>query len=410
MNPLGKVVVGLMLLRLLAELVLSALNRAEVRRRSGAPPPGVSSVMDPETFARAGAYTLAKSRFESFSAVFDTAVLALFVFGGILPLLHALVDASDSAATGALFIVISGVLLSIPSLPFEWWEQFRIESRFGFNRSTAGLWAVDRLKGLALALILGFPLLWALLSLVRWAGQAWWIWGWAIAFGFQIVLLVLYPRLILPLFNTLSPLPDGELKDQLLALGDRTGFRAASIHVVDGSRRSAHSNAYFTGFGRFRRIVLFDTLVSQLGAEELAAVLAHEIGHYRKGHIPQRLALSAGGQLAGFAAVAWLARSSWFNPSFGFEPGELAPALLLCGLLGPLVLFWFSPVSSLLSRRHEYQADAFAREAMGGPEPLLGALRKLGEKNLANLTPHPWFSGFYYSHPTLGERERALLR
>ena len=163
MNPLGKVVVGLMLLRLLAELVLSALNRAEVRHRSGAPPPVVSSVMDPETFARAGAYTLAKSRFESFSAIFDTAVLALFVFGGILPLLHALVDASDSAATGALFIVISGVLLSIPSLPFEWWEQFRIESRFGFNRSTAGLWAVDRLKGLALALILGFPLLWALL-------------------------------------------------------------------------------------------------------------------------------------------------------------------------------------------------------------------------------------------------------
>ena len=150
--------------------------------------------------------------------------------------------------------------------------------------------------------------------------------------------------------------------------------------------------------------------MSQLGAEELAAVLAHEIGHYRKGHIPQRLALSAGGQLAGFAAVAWLARSAWFNPSFGFEPGELAPALLLCGLLGPLVLFWFSPVSSLLSRRHEYQADAFAREAMGGPEPLLGALRKLGEKNLTNLTPHPWFSGFYYSHPTLGERERALLR
>jgi STE24 endopeptidase len=221
-------------------------------------------------------------------------------------------------------------------------------------------------------------------------------------------MLVLYPRLILPLFNKLEPMPLGALRDRLLALGERTGFRATAIEVIDGSKRSAHSNAFFTGFGRFRRIVLFDTLVSQMEAVELEAVLAHEIGHYRRGHVPKRLALSAAMLLAGFAVVAFLARSPWFNQAFGFPAGDLAPTFLLFGLLGGLATFWLTPLSNLLSRRHEYQADAFARDAMGGPAPLVSALRTLNRKNLGNLTPHPWFSAFFYSHPTLVERERAL--
>jgi len=221
-------------------------------------------------------------------------------------------------------------------------------------------------------------------------------------------MLVLYPKLILPWFNKLTPLPDGELRDRLLALGDRTGFRAKAIEIMDGSKRSGHSNAFFTGFGRFRRIVLFDTLMKDLAPEQLEAVLAHEIGHYRRGHIPKMLAVSALMQLAGFALIAWLARSTWFNLSFGFPPGELAPSLLLFGLLSGLVTFWFTPIGNLFSRKHEYEADDFAREAMGGPQALRGALRKLAQNNLSNLTPHPWFSAFYYSHPTLVERERAL--
>jgi STE24 endopeptidase len=223
-------------------------------------------------------------------------------------------------------------------------------------------------------------------------------------------MLVLYPKLILPLFNKLTPLPEGELKTRLLTLGDRTGFRAKTIEVMDGSKRSGHSNAFFTGFGRFRRIVLFDTLIAQLTPEELEAVVAHEIGHYRRGHIPKMLLVSAVTMLGGFAVIAWLARSSWFNLAFGFPPGELAPAFLLFGLLSGLVTFWFSPLTNLLSRKHEYEADAFAREAVGGAAPMVGALRKLAQKNLSNLTPHPWFSGFYYSHPTLVERERALVQ
>lgn len=369
--------------------------------------------MDQPTYGKAVAYTLEKSRFDSVNSVFDTLVLLLVLFSGFLPVMYSWSvgwGAADAVWTRAIFILLAGAVLSIPSLPFEWWEQFRIEQKYGFNKSTPGLWVMDRLKGVALLFAIGFPILYALLALVRWTGDAWWVWGFALVFGFQLVMLVLYPKLILPLFNKLTPLPEGELRERLLALGERTGFRAKTIEVIDGSKRSGHSNAYFTGFGRFRRIVLFDTLIAQLAPDELEAVLAHEIGHYRRGHVPRMIALSAVMLFAGFAVIAWLARSPWFNLAFGFPPGEVAPSFLLFGLLSGAVTFWFSPLMNLLSRRYEYQADAFARDAMQGPAAMVGALRKLAQENLSNLTPHPWFSGFHYSHPTLVEREAALLK
>ena len=405
-------VAALMVLRLVGELVLSALNRAEVRRHAAAPPPAAAAIMDADTYAKAVTYTLAKSRFGVVTEIFDTLLLAFVLFCGVLPWLFARVaawGAAGAAWSGALFILLTGVLLSLPSLPFDWWEQFRLEERFGFNKTTLALWVTDKLKGAALMFAIGFPLLWALLSLVKWAGAAWWLWGFALVFAFQLLMIVLYPKLILPLFNKLTPLPEGDLRARLIALGERTGFRAKTIEVIDGSKRSGHSNAYFTGFGRFRRIVLFDTLVAQLAPEELEAVLAHEIGHYRRGHIPKMIALSAALQFGGFAVIAWLARSAWFNQAFGFPAGTLAPSFLLFGLLSGLVMFWFSPLTNLLSRKHEYEADAFARDSVGGPAAMVGALRKLAQKNLTNLTPHPWFSAFFYSHPTLVERERALM-
>jgi STE24 endopeptidase len=403
----------LLVLRLVADLILSALNRAEVRRHAGSPPPAAAAIMDGTTYEKSVAYTLEKSWFGVISEIFDTCVLALVVFGGVLPALFTLVagwGAAEALWTRVLFILLAAVLLGIPGLPFEWWEQFRIEQRFGFNQSTPQLWVTDKLKGVLLLFALGFPLLWVLLWVVERAGPTWWIWGFALMMSFQLLMLVLYPKLILPLFNKLTPLPEGELRTRLMALADRTGFKASTIEVIDGSKRSGHSNAYFTGFGRFRRIVLFDTLIAQLSTEELEAVLAHEIGHYRRGHIPKMIAVSAAMMLGAFAAIAWLARSPWFNPAFGFPPGETAPSFLLFGLLSGVVTFWFAPLGNLLSRRHEYEADAFARDAMGGPAALVGALRKLAQKNLSNLTPHPWFSGFYYSHPTLVEREVALAR
>jgi STE24 endopeptidase len=402
----------LIVMRLVAELWLNSLNRGEVRRHAAVAPPAVAAIMDATTYGKAVAYTLAKNRLAAWMLFFDAGVLALAVFSGALPWLFAQVNGLSSgpgtAWRGALFVLIAGELLSVPGLPFEWWEQFRLEEKFGFNKSTFQLWLADKLKGLALGGVIGFPLLWALFALVRVAGNAWWLWGWALMFAFQLLMLVLYPKLILPLFNKLTPLPENDLRARLLALAERTKFRAQTIQVIDGSKRSGHSNAFFTGFGRFRRIVLFDTLIAQLTPEELEAVLAHEIGHYRLGHIPRMLAVSAGLQLGGFAALAWLARSPWFSGAFGFPPHALAPAFLLFGLLGGLVTFWFSPIGNRVSRRHEYEADAFARNALGAPAPMVGALRKLAQKNLSNLTPHPLFSGFYYSHPTLVERERAL--
>jgi len=405
------IVAALMVLRLAGELVLSALNRAEVRRHAANPPPAVAAVMDPATYAKSVAYTLAKSEFGVISGIFDALVLAMVIFGGVMPWLYAHVTrwgAPEAVWSQASFILLTGGLLAIPTLPFEWWLQFRLEQKFGFNQSTPKLWVTDKLKGAALSVAIGFPLLWVLLSLVRWVGGAWWAWGFALVFGFQLLMMVLYPKLILPLFNKLTPLPEGDLRTRLLALGDRTGFRARAIQVMDGSKRSGHSNAFFTGFGRFRRIVLFDTLVSQLATDELEAVLAHEIGHYRRGHVPKMIAASAAMMLAGFAVIAWLARSPWFNLSFGFPAGELAPTFLLFGLLGGLVTFWFSPLWHFFSRKYEYEADAFARAAMDGPDAPVRALRKLTQKNLSNLTPHPWYSAFFYSHPTLVERERAL--
>lgn len=409
---LPQLVLALVAARLVAQLALEALNRSETRLHAGVLPGAFSGIMDEPTFAKASDYTLAKSRFASWEFVFDAAVLVAVVFGGALPWLWAKFDAlaPGAAWSGALFLVSAGLLLSLPGLPLEWWAQFRLEERFGFNKSTLGLWIMDHVKGALLAVAIGFPLAWALLALVAWVGPWWWVWGFALLFGFQLAMLVLYPKLILPLFNKLTPLAEGEQRDRLMALADRTGFSAQTIEVMDGSKRSGHSNAFFTGFGRFRRIVLFDTLLAQLSQAELEAVLAHEIGHYKRGHIPQRLVTGAVLQFGAFAIVAWLAQSAWFNPAFGLPAGALAPALLLFALLGGLVTFWFSPIGNWISRRHEYQADDFAKKALADAKPMIGALHKLAQKNLTNLTPHPLYSAVYYSHPTIIERERALRR
>jgi STE24 endopeptidase len=228
--------------------------------------------------------------------------------------------------------------------------------------------------------------------------------------AFQLLMVVIAPILILPLFNKFSPLPEGSLRGKLLALAARTNFHARNIQVMDGSKRSTHSNAFFTGFGRFRKIVLFDTLVQQLVEPELEAVLAHEIGHYKRNHIPTSLALAAIGSLAGFYVLSVLMRQDWFFRAFGFEPGQTVIAFLLFAMLSGLVTFWFSPLAHWLSRRHEFEADAYAAQVMTTAEPLITALRKLNEKNLSNLTPHPVYSTVYYSHPTLLEREAALKR
>ena len=400
----------LILARLAAELWLAALNRRHVLAHAGEMPPAFRDMIDEPTYQKSIAYTLARGRLENLEDAGSTVVLLIFLFSGVLPwairvISHGL---GSSAWSGAVFVFAAGLALTLSGLPFDWFSQFRLEEKFGFNTTTPGTWWLDRMKGLWLAILLGYPLLVLILKIVEWTGAWWWLWAWAALLAFQFLMLVLAPVLILPLFNKFTPLPEGSLRERLLTLARRTQFRARSIQLMDGSKRSRHSNAFFTGFGRFRKIVLFDTLVQQLSEPELEAVLAHEIGHYRKRHIPKMLAFSAAGSLAGFNLVSVLARQEWFYRAFGFAPGNIAPALLLFGLLAGTVTFWLSPLSHWWSRRYEYQADAFAARAMNETHSLIGALRKLNEKNLGNLTPHPLYSGFYYSHPTLLERERAL--
>jgi len=410
MNPIVAAVTILILAKWAVESWLARLNRAHVLRHAGGVPEAFREIIDPPTYARSVEYTLAKGRLHQWELLWSTTVLLAVLFSGVLPRCFGLfAERFDTSVWSmAAFLFVVGVALSLAGLPFDWYTQFRLEERFGFNTTTQKLWWLDRAKGLLLAILIGLPLLVLVLKLAEQAGSWWWLWAWGAMLGFQLLMLVLAPILILPLFNKFTPLPDGGLRERLLALAERTGFRARGIQVMDGSKRSRHSNAFFTGFGRFRKIVLFDTLMEQLQESELAAVLAHEIGHYKKGHIPKMMAWSAVSLLAGFYALAWLAGQEWFYRAFGFEPGHLAPAFLLFGLLAGAVTFWFTPLANLWSRRFEYQADAFAANAMGEPASLIGALRKLNEKNLSNLTPHPLYSGFYYSHPTLLEREQVL--
>ena len=412
MNTISRLAAGLILARWLAELWLTRLNRRHVLAHAGAVPEAFKDIIDEPTYARSVQYTLAKSRLSQFEDTYDTGILLLVLFSGVLPRTFGAFTGwlGNSAWAMAAFLFAVGVALTLPGLPVEWFGQFRLEARFGFNTTTQQTWWLDRVKGLLLALVLGCPLLALVLKIVEWTGAGWWLWAWGALLAFQLVMIVLAPVLILPLFNKFTPLPDGSLRDRLVKLAERTRFRAKSIQVMDGSKRSRHSNAFFTGFGRFRKIVLFDTLVQQLTEPELEAVLAHEIGHYKKKHIVKMLAVSAIGSLAGFYLISVLARQEWFYRAFGFPPGSLVPALLLFGLLAGAVTFWLSPLLHGWSRRHEYQADAYAAEVVNDARPLIGALRKLNEKNLSNLTPHPLYSGFYYSHPTLLEREQALAK
>jgi STE24 endopeptidase len=412
MKWFGLLILVLLALKITTQLWLEWLNEANVRAHQHAVPELLKEVVDPATYQRSVAYTVAKTKLRKVELFYDTCVLALVLFSGALPACFEVFAArfGHSIWSMGAYLFVVGLALSLLDLPFEWYSQFRLEERFGFNTTTPKLWLADRLKGLCLAVVFGYPLLVLLVFLMGQAGPRWWAWAWGALMAFQLLIAVLAPVVIMPLFNKFTPLPEGSLRDRLLKLAQRTAFRAKSIQLMDGSKRSRHSNAFFTGFGRFRKIVLFDTLTQQLLEPELEAVLAHEIGHFKRKHIPKMLLASAFGSLLGFYLLSWLVSQAWFYQSFGFAPGTSVAALLLFGLLSGVVTFWLSPLLHWWSRRYEYQADDFAVLTMGESGSLISALRKLNEKNLSNLTPHPLYSRFYYSHPTLLEREQALVQ
>ncbi|MDQ8193848.1 M48 family metallopeptidase [Coraliomargarita sp. SDUM461004] len=415
MNTVLVVFVVLLVLKLGTSIVLDMLNLRHAQARTSEVPESFRDFIDLPTYQKSIAYTTAKTRFGIVSDLYDAGVLAVVLLWGILACFYQLFSSWFGYGIWgqALVLFLVGLVLSLPSMPFDYWSTFKLEERFGFNKSTRKLWLVDKMKGTLLGFAIGYPLLALLIFLVTWAGPLWWVWGFSVFFLFQLVMVVAYPMFIMPLFNKLEPMQDGDLKTRLFALADRTGFQAQTILVLDGSKRSGHSNAFFSGFGRFRRIVLYDTLIEQMEPEELEAVLAHEIGHYKLGHIPKMMIMAAITSFGMFAVLGWLTNADWFVQAFYFDtPPEgqivIVPVLLLFMLLSGLVTFWLSPLSSRLSRKHEYEADAFARDAMGSDQPLSKALRKLHKENLSNLTPHPVYSSFHYSHPTLVERETAM--
>jgi STE24 endopeptidase len=416
MPPFTIIALILIFARATTELWLSRLNQHHVRAYANAVPAPFRGIIDEATYRRSIDYTLAKNRFGDVTNLFDAALLIAALFSGVLPWAFGKFSANFGTSVWAMagFLFVTGIALSILALPFAWYAQFKIEERFGFNTTSIKTWILDRAKGFLLSLLLGYPLLALVLKLIGWTGANWWLWAAAVVIAFQLLLLLVAPAIIMPLFNKFTPLPQGTLRERLFALAQRTDFPTRSIDVMDGSKRSRHSNAFFTGFGRFRKIALFDTLIAQLTEPELESVLAHEIGHYKKRHVIKLLGVSIASVLLAFAAIAWLARQQWFYRAFGFEhqtgfaAANVVPAMLLFVLLGGMISFWVSPLIHIWSRRFEYQADAFARLTMGEAQSLIQALRKLSEKNLSNLIPHPLYSSFYYSHPTLLERERAL--
>ena len=418
MTELQIIVVALAVCQFLFEYYLKVLNEGHVLKLMTEQPESSKSLMDDETWEKTSKYSLSKSKFSRLQEVFGFLIFfPIFLY--ILPKVFEVwpVTKDDSVWWAAFVATALLNVLQIPGLFFDWYNQFTLEEKFGFNKSTKKLWVVDKIKGTLIGFTLSFLLLALLIWMYRTISEAspnwWWVGAFVVFFMIQLLMMVLYPKLILPLFNKLTPLEDGELKDRLMALSNKTGFKANTIEVIDGSKRSGHSNAYFTGFGRFRRIVLYDTLIKQMSIEEIEAVLAHEVGHYKMGHIPKRLVMAFVMGLGGFGLMGYLLESEWFYTGLQLDTSlvsSLSPLIIGLSLTLGFFTYWLTPISNLFSRKHEFEADDFAKKAVGGADPLISALRKLYVENLSHPLPHPLMAGFHYSHPTLLEREGAMKK
>ncbi len=407
-----------------AALVVSLVTRAwlsarqvrHVSRHRGEVPPAFAASISLAAHQKAADYTLARARaghWQMFAGA--VTVLAWTLFGGLDALNVAVRDAVlprwGALGYGVLLVAAFSVIGSVLELPFELYTTFRLEQRFGFNRVTWRLWLADAARSLALGIVVGLPLLALVLWIMGAAGPLWWLWAWAAWMAIVLVAQILVPTVIAPMFNRFEELKDAALADRIRALMARAGLAASGLFVMDGSRRSAHANAYFTGFGRAKRVVFFDTLLARLAPPEVEAVLAHELGHFRLHHIRKRMLAMAALTLAFFALLGWLSARTWFYTGLGVGPNMGAPndalALLLMLLAAPVFSVFATPLFSRWSRRDEFEADAFACLQADGRD-LASALLKLHEDNASTLTPDPLYARFYYSHPPAGERLAAL--
>ena len=404
---------SLLVLNLLLKFWLSHRQMRHVAQHRAAVPEAFAATIDTAAHHKAADYTIAKLRLGHWDMALDTAMLVMWTLLGGLGLLDQwLLNLMGPGMWQQISLVVSFILISaVVSLPLSYIQTFKIEQAFGFNRMTLGLWLTDMLKASLLGAVLGLPLLWLVLYLMQSGGAWWWMIAWSVLVVYQLFVMWLAPSVIMPLFNKFLPLEDAALKARVMALMQRTGFQADGFFVMDGSRRSAHSNAFFTGLGKQKRVVFFDTLLKQLNADEMEAVLAHELGHAKLKHIPKSLLNSFLFTLAGLAGLGWLSSQSWFYEGLGIQPHLASPndaiALLLFMMFVPLVTFVTTPWHSARSRQHEFEADAFACQYANGAD-LRQALLKLYQDNASTLTPDPLYVAFYHSHPPAAQRLARL--
>ena len=418
---MSNLIIGIFLvlftLEFVVEFILNELNIRQVRksRAAHAVPEFFQGKISKNDYEQSARYTLAKARFQRWSEVYGRTVILFLLFGGLLPFLENLIIAilpqslANSLIRGVLFCLAVGVIFSLASLPIDLYSTFGIESRFGFNKTTLSLYFSDKLKGLILGIMIGGPFLYVVLWLMQATGEYWWIWAFVFITLFQLLMIIIVPTFIAPWFNKFEPLASGELRDRILALAKQIGFKSSGIFLMDGSKRSAHSNAYFTGIGGAKRIVLFDTLVEQMTIEQGLAVLAHEMGHYKMKHIRRMMLVQSVILFVGLYVLSRLVNYHPVFSAFDLQPSNHAALVLFSLLSGPLT-FYLAPLVNLLSRKHEYEADRFAVITLGNGRPMEEALINLTVKNLSNLTPHPWYSAYHYSHSTPTERIGAIRR
>jgi STE24 endopeptidase len=376
-------------------------------------PPAFSHTIELAAHQKAARYTIAKTRLSLLSTVFGAAVLLAWTLLGGLQALNQMLIQWLGHGMGQQLALLGGfaLLSGLAELPLSWYATFKVEERFGFNKMTLGLWVTDGIKAALVGVVLGTPLAALVLWLMEAAGPSWWLWAWVSWTGFNLLLLLVYPTWIAPLFNQFKPLEDETLATRVQNLMQRCGFKARGLFVMDGSKRSAHANAYFTGVGPAKRVVFFDTLLTQLTPDELDAVLAHELGHFKHKHVPKRMLTIFGTSLLGLAVLGGVAGQTWFYAGLGVQPNMQAPnsalALILFLSVAPLVTFFVTPLMSRSSRQHEFEADAYA-VSQTNAQDLARALLKLYQDNANTLTPDPLFVKFYYSHPPAHERLTKL--
>ncbi len=405
-----------LVLGLLTKFYLSSRQIRHVARHRDAVPAAFADTITLASHQKAADYTITKARFGLLELAWAAAVLLGWTLLGGIDALNQALAGSSLANYGSLvpqlaLLAVFGLISGLLELPFTLYSTFRIEERFGFNKMTFKLWLGDLFKSTLVGILVGLPIVALILWLMGSTGSWWWLWAWGAWMVFNLLVLVLYPTVIAPLFNKFQPLEDETLKARVTALMQRCGFAAKGLFVMDGSKRSAHANAYFTGFGASKRVVFYDTLLKQLNPEEVDAVLAHELGHFKHKHIIKRILSMFAMSLAGFALLGWLSTQVWFYTGLGVRPNMTgsndALALLLFLLVVPVFSFFISPIFALFSRKHEFEADAYAIAQTDGRN-LQSALLKLYQDNASTLTPDPLFVKFYYSHPPASERLARL--